>query len=395
MKKAIPDAKKMVFDEIANQRLVSKADLMSRFSLPSSSMTRMLDELLAKGLIAESGFGDSTGGRKPILYRINSEYGYIFGLEISRIYSSLGLYDMQMNTLSFSRWTMSDEMTPQRLVEHVASTARSFLESNRIPRDQIIGIGIGAVGPLQPETGIILEPQFFGSPGWSNVPICALIREQTGFHAVLDNGANNALIGEHWALEKEDVRHMLYVHAGAGLRSAMMSNGQIVRGAVDMEGSIGQMIIQTDGPRLQNKGNYGALEAFVSVQALENQVRSQIKLGRESLLSEMKTVDQIGFDSLLSALDQGDTLVREQFMQAAAFLGIGLANLINVLHPEVVILGGALPSACRLFYETSIDIARKNTYYYPKYEPVFSSGELKEDAVAFGSAVMMLRNIAL
>ncbi|MEK5475575.1 ROK family protein [Paenibacillus sp. FSL R5-0407] len=383
--------KKQVYDRISYLGTVSKADLLTHFSLTSSSMTRLLDEMSSQGLIVVSGLGSSTGGRKPILFQTNPKYRYIFGLEISRIYSTLGLYDMHLNTISVTRWKMDGTMTPERLVSHVTNGARRFLSEHGISTSDVLGIGIGAVGPLDQKKGIILEPELFPAPSWTNVPICEMLRESLGIPAKLDNGANTALIGEHWALRTENIQHALYVHAGVTIRSAMMSGGQILRGAVDTEGAVGQMIIQANGPRLSGKGNYGALEAFVSVPSLEERVRTQLKIGRSSLLSGLSP-EQVNFATLVDALSQGDLLVTEQFKETAAYLGIGLANLINALHPEYVILGGPLVSAHQLVLDVSLEVAKKNIYHFPEYSPVFTQGVLTDEAVATGAAIMILQS---
>lgn len=182
--------------------------------------------------------------------------------------------------MSFTRWRMDEDMTPERVVDHVASNMKAILRDHRIERSQVIGVGVGAVGPIDREHGIIVKPLYFPSQGWVNVPICRLLEERTGFQALLENGANAALMGEQWAMREHNPMHMMYVHAGVGLRSAIISSGQIVHGSMDMEGAIGQMIIQTDGPRLNEGGNFGALEALVSVQALEKQAQAQAKMGR-------------------------------------------------------------------------------------------------------------------
>ncbi|GGG16091.1 ROK family protein [Paenibacillus abyssi] len=396
MKSSIPTAKKRLFERIAHYGTVSKAELQSEVSMKSSSLTRLLDDLTASGIITESGLGESTGGRRPILYSCNSDYGYLFGLDISRVTSTLGLFDLTMKPLSLIRWRMDEHMTPEHFTRQVEAGARQMLIDHGVQPDKLIGIGIGAVGPLDPERGMILEPLFFPAEGWSHIAICKELEQRLAIPAYLENGANTALIGEHWAVRLRNVHHMLYVHAGVGLRSSMMSDGRIVRGSIDQEGSIGQMIIQSDGPRLQEGGNYGALEAFVSLQAVVNQVRSDIKRGRESILSAYRNrPDDIDFDRIVEAARQGDALAREQFVQTATYFGIGLANLINILHPEEVILGGPLVGAHDAFYDTAITIARQNTYYYPDYQPRFSKGILKEDAVATGAAVMVMKQMAL
>ncbi|HEY4390859.1 MAG TPA: ROK family protein [Paenibacillus sp.] len=386
-----PSIKKQVYDRIAYHGMITKAELLNYFSITSSSMTRLLDEMTAQELIMVSGFGNSTGGRKPILFQTNPKYRYLIGLEISRIYSTIGLYDLHLNPLSIVRWKMDDSMTPELLVEQITKTAHQFMEKQQITAKDVLGIGIGAVGPLDQQNGVILNPELFPAPNWRDIPICQMITERLHIPAKLDNGANTALIGEHWVLKTKDIQHALYVHVGANVRSAVMSGGQILRGAVDTEGAIGQMIIQANGPRLGDKGNYGALEAYVSVASLVDRIRTQLKIGRSSLLADISP-DHINFASLINALHQGDLLVQEQFTETSAYLGIGLANLINMLHPEYVVLGGPLISAHPLVFDTATEIAKKNTYHYPKYSPIFTQGTLTDEAVATGAAIMILHD---
>jgi predicted NBD/HSP70 family sugar kinase len=391
-----PGIKERIYAHIAEQGIVSKAELLSRFDVTSSTLTRMLDDMSAEKRILASGLGPSSGGRRPILYEINPAYGYFFGLEISRFHSTLGFYDSRLSPMSLTRWRMDESMTPEALVRHAETCMKTILRDHRIDPGCVLGVGIGAVGPLNRESGTILQPLHFPARGWSNVPICRMIEEASGFPARLENGANTALLGEHWAMRKSNPQHMLYVHAGVGLRSAIMSRGEIIHGSIDMEGAVGQMIIQLDGPRLQEGGNSGALEAFVSVQALEKQAAALARTG-DGPWKERYPVppDRIRYDDLLAALRQGDAAAAELFGQAAACLGIGLANMINLLHPEVVILGGALMSSYPGFREQAVEVARRHIYYYPEYEPVFSGGELGEDAVAAGAALMMWKERTL
>lgn len=388
MSYTVPTTKKLIFDYIASRDTVSKGELLQVFEVTSSSLTRLLEEMTTEGILEASGFGNSTGGRKPILYRVNPSHRYIIGFEISRFGSSIFVFDLQLNRIANVRWKMDATMTPDVLIHYAATQIQSILQQHHIPACQVIGIGIGAVGPLDQTHGVILNPLHFPADGWKDIAICEQLTVRTGIPSFLENGANTALIGEHWALRGERIKHMLYVHAGVGLRSAMMSEGQIVRGAFDLEGSFGQMIIQTDGTRLQEEGNYGALEAYASIPALEKQVRTQVKLGRETMLHP-QAPENIHFDMILHALNQGDRLVADLFHQTGAYLGIGLANLINVLHPERVILGGPLMNADQSVYGTVIQVTRKNIYYAPDYQPTFSMGILKEDAVATGAAVMV------
>ncbi|WP_256217666.1 ROK family protein [Paenibacillus sp. OV219] len=381
--------KERIYSRIAESGgTISKAELLAADQLTNSTLTRLLDDLVADGLITETGFGPSSGGRKPILYRINPDYMYIFGLEISRFSSTLGLFDMALNPKSLVRWWMDEAMKPEALVEHASGLMKRLLKDHGIGAEQILGLGIGAVGPLERSQGIILRPLYFAAEGWTNVPICQMFEQATGHLAILENGANTALMGEIVASHEPRAEHALYVHAGVNLRAAMMTNGRIVHGKYDTEGSIGQMIVHSDGPRLHENGNYGALEAFCSVPALEREARANAKRGSSSLCERYGvTQERINYEVLLKALGDDEPSVKQSFQQAAAYLGIGLANLINLYHPELVLLGGILLNSSPDFYRIATETALGNTYYAPDYTPRFSRGSLAEDAVVTGAAL--------
>ncbi|WP_010493969.1 ROK family transcriptional regulator [Paenibacillus elgii] len=386
---------KEIFEQIRKQGTVSKIDLLEKSGLTGSTLTRTLEELTAQGVIAEAGFGESTGGRRPILYTVNPDYAYVFGLDISRMYSKLILFDLQLNKLDSKRWVMTEDVTPGVLLEEIVAECRAMLERRSLSADKMLGMGIGAVGPLDQSSGMLLEPLHFPASGWKNVSVTGFLESRLGFPVLLDNGANTALIGESWSDRERDYRHLLYVHVGVGLRSAMMTNGQVVYGAVDMEGSIGQMIIQTDGPRLWNHGNFGALESYASIHALEQQAQARLKQGRDSMLLRLEPdPEKIGFAHLQQALQAGDPLTVELFTQAATYFGIGLSNLLNILHPEKVILGGALIGGHAGFFHTATRVAIQRTYYYPKYQVVFSQGALGEEALATGAALLVVNKLS-
>nr|WP_189019090.1 ROK family protein [Paenibacillus marchantiophytorum] len=386
---------KEIYDRICRQSTVSKTELLEQSGMTVSTLTRLLEELTSQGLILESGFGASTGGRRPILYEKNPAYAYIFGLEISRTLSKLVLVDLGMNKLDTYSWTMTAEMTPDVLIRQIVEAANRMLEQHHIPKAALLGIGIGAVGPVDRLTGTILEPSYFLAKGWKHVEIGRLLTEALGIPALLDNGANTAILAESWHQRTRSFKHLLYIHAGVGLRSSMVSEGKVIYGAVDMEGSVGQMIIQTDGVAHRNaSGNYGALESYASLYAIEKAARSALKQGRSTILSHyVEDPEQLTYQHVLDALKKNDPLVVEIITEAATYFGIGLANLLNILHPEKVILGGPLVAGGELFFQTATQVAIRKTYYYPAYQVVFSKGQLGEEALAIGAAVLVMNQL--
>jgi predicted NBD/HSP70 family sugar kinase len=394
----IPKKKhKDIYELIRKQPSISKIELLEQTKLSVTTLTRMLEELCDMRLILEAGFGVSSGGRKPILYQTNASYGYMFGLEISRTYSMLLLCDMHLNKLDSRKWGMNEGMTPKVLLEEISYTVRNMLAVQGISMDAVLGMGIGAVGPLDRLAGIIIDPLHFPAYGWRNIPICKLFETEFDFPIILDNGSNMAIMGEYWASRNRDYQHMLYIHAGIGLRSAIMAGGKVVYGTVDMEDSIGQMIIQSDGLRLRETGNFGSLENYATIYALEKQAQTRLKQGRKSVLQQIndshKDPDRITFDQLVHAFLQQDPLAVELFTQAATYFGIGLSNLLNILHPQKVILGGPLINFHPMFFQLSTEVALQKTHHYPDYCVEFSQGNLGQDALVIGAAVEVLNKI--
>jgi predicted NBD/HSP70 family sugar kinase len=386
---------KKIYALIHKHRIVSKTDLLRLSGMTTSTLTRTLTDLSEQGFIQEVGLGESTGGRKPILYQIHPDYAYVFGLEISRSVSKLILFDLRLSVLDSVLWRMTEEMTPDRLLEEVKQAVHRMMQRQHLSNDRILGIGIGAVGPLDRKKGIILDPLYFPSDGWRNIEICRRLEDGLDVQVNLDNGANASLLGEYWAENTHEFEHYLYLHAGVGIRSALMAGGKTVYGAIELEGSIGQMIIQTDGAAPREKGqNYGCLESYASIYALERNARSMLKQGRNSLLGSLvDDIEQIRFAHLLKALREHDPLAEQLFTQAATFFGIGISNVLNIFHPEKVILGGPLITTNELFYETAKRVALQKTYYYPQYQPEFCKSRLGEDSIAYGAALMMIRQL--
>ncbi|CAM3542986.1 ROK family protein [Marinicrinis lubricantis] len=392
----IPNPKsKQIYGLLRKQGVVSKLQLLEQSGLTGSTLTRVLDELLSEGWIEEVGFGESTGGRRPILYRTSPRKGYAFGLDISRIHSKLVLCDLHFNKYDTYTWAMTASMTPERFEENVVGAVEHMLSKHHISRSELLGLGIGAVGPLDQSRGIILEPLYFPAGGWSQVPIVDVLRKALQFPVLLDNGANAALLAEYWCNSGHKAKHMLYVHVGTGLRFSVLSDDHIIYGAVNREDSIGQMIIQSDGisPR-DPKGNYGCLESYASIYAIERQARSKMKQGRKSVMSEwVNRLEQLHFAHIIEALKLEDSLAKELVTEAGVYFGIGLANLINILHPERVILGGPLVTRHDLFFETAAETAQQKIYDPVDYEVEFSRSMLGDEGLATGGAVLVVNQL--
>lgn len=391
---SLTSVKSSIFHYISQRVDCSKEDIQQSLKLSSSTAGRLIQEMIEHGVIVQTGFGASNGGRRPLLYNVNSDYCYIVGIEISRFYATVGLFDLTLNAKSLTRWRMDNAMKPTVFMDTVHQTILMYCKDHHITKNNIIGIGIGAIGPLDRNSGVIINPVHFSAEGWKELEIASLMEEITGLPTFLDNGADCAAIGEQISLRKKNIEadHLLYISAGVGLRSAMISGGRLVQGIYDREGAFGEMIIKAGDQPILKQGRAGALENYVSIPALIEQYKIQYRLGRTGFKDEAEHTmveANIDFDFLIRELRNNNELVTELFNQAAVFLGIGIANLINTFQPNKVIMGGALISAYKPFSKLVAKSAHNYTYNSSAYKVQFIEGILLEDAVATGAALLV------
>lgn len=378
---------KLLYKTIIKQASISKSDLIKETGLTQTTCSRLIEELIDCKLIKENGFGESRGGRRPLLYEIEENAYYLFGIDISRTYTKVLLLNLNFQVLEEARLPMDQESTPQVTVDFITNHIQAMLQSHQITTEHVLGIGVGAIGPLDRENGMILNPVNFPSPGWIDVPIQALLGEAFQLDVVLDYGVNTALLAEYEHEFFKKYKNIVYVIRGTGNRSSIIIDGHLAQGPekIGMYGQ-GHMIVDING-RKCICGSYGCVHAYSSIHAIINDVITQLKIGKDSILLErVNDIEEIQFDDICQAVNDGDPLCREVIKNAAYYSGIGLSNLINVLHPDLIILNGPTYTKMDLFYDIVTDIAHKRSKVtFSNHEVVFSRGNLGENAIAIGA----------
>lgn len=225
-------------------------------------------------------------------------------------------------------------------------------------RDDVLGVGIGCPGPLDLTTGIVgATPNL----GWEGYPIRDRISEALGLPASLDNDANCATYGEWWQGVGRGTRSLAGVTLGTGIGGGFIENGRLLRGASGSACEIGHTTIDITGRRC-GCGNYGCLEAYASGPNIAARAREGLEAGYESRLVEMVggDLDRLTAATIYEALTLGDPYAAEVMKETAGFLGVGLANLVNTLNPEmIVIVGGVTRAGEHLFGPLRSEVRRR------------------------------------
>lgn len=204
----------------------------------------------------------------------------------------------------------------------------------------ITALGIAVPGPIDISRGMILEP-----PNLSlrNAPVADMLQKELGFPVVLENDVNAGLWGEYVAGCAQGKSHVIGLFPGTGIGGGIIVDGSLYRGRMGSAGEVGHMVVQRDGP-LCGCGNFGCLEAVASKTAIARNLAVLAQNGRSPVLVDAGATDirQVKSGVIAKALKAKDPGVAQVIDQAAAFLGIGMANLVNIFDPELIVLGGGL-----------------------------------------------------
>jgi len=246
------------------------------------------------------------------------------------------------------------------VLDRLITLAQRTIERTRkeVSGADIIGVGVGAPGPLDTKRGIVLlTPNL----GWVNLPLRQIIHERLGLPAALDNDANCAVLGEWWMGAARGTRNAIGITIGTGIGGGIIVDGKLYHGASDCAGEIGHTTIDTEGRRCKC-GNYGCLEAYASGPNIAMRAVEEIKAGAVSRLADYVGGDlrQVTAQTVYQAAHDGDQLALEVVNDTAKFLGVGIANLVNVFNPEVVVVcGGVTLAGDRLFDPLRREVARR------------------------------------
>jgi glucokinase len=223
---------------------------------------------------------------------------------------------------------------------------------------RVVGVGIGCPGPLDLESGAIIDTPNLDWPGY---PIRDRIAARLELPAALDNDANCATYGEWWQGAGRGTRHMAGVTLGTGIGGGLICDGRLLRGASDSAGEFGHTTIDFNGRRCAC-GNYGCLEAYASGPNIALRAREGIEAGYESAIAKLVDGDlsRITALTVYEALMAGDEYAHEIILETARLLGAGVANTVNMFNPEVVVLmGGVAHAGEHLFAPLRAEVKRR------------------------------------
>ncbi|MFN4007775.1 MAG: ROK family transcriptional regulator [Chitinophagaceae bacterium] len=313
------------------------ADLAKEMAISTPKITSLVNELIEDGLLQDEGKINSTGGRRASIYGLVSDAGYFIGVDVKRYALNIGLLDFKKHLIQTKDNIPYQLENTQQSLNLLIDSIKLFLKEQKLPKEKVLGIGINLSGRINHNTGYSYS--FFH---FNEEPLSQVIERALGIRTFLENDSRAMAYGEFCSGVVQNEKNVVFVNLDYGTGLGVLVDGKLYYGKSGFSGEFGHIPIFNNEIICQC-GKKGCLETEVSGQALLRMFQDKIKGGSSSiLLKDKRTVDAIKLEDLVAAARQEDVLVIELLATFSEKLGRALAILINLLNPELVILGGTI-----------------------------------------------------
>jgi len=349
---------------------VSRADVVRSTGLSPATVSAIVAELIASGLVNEVGQGKSRGGRPPLVLRINDERNYAVGLKLMSTGALVAVTDIRAEVLYSEMveldWApVSGDSTlsahagddPSSVLDRICQAIEESAARAGVGIDKVVGVGIGLPGLVDAETGICRYSPTFD---WHDVPVAGPISKRLDRPVLVDNDVNALTVAEQWFGRGHGVDDFVVLTVGEGVGAGVVVGGSVYRGADGAAGEIGHMPIA--GESLPCRcGRKGCLEAVSSDAAVKTYVLEAIAAGEVSSLSGTAP-ERLTIGAVRLAAEAGDLVAWHAIDRAGRMLGLGIATLVNLINPRLVIITGEGTQAGPLRVEAAIATMREHCF---------------------------------
>lgn len=379
--------RRSVLNYIRKNIHTTKRELASVTGLTFMAIKKNLEELESLNLIRGAEFEVGGIGRRAITYTINERYGYTIGVHVNIFMTSVALMDLRGSVLAKESCDMSQPITTQTaFVEMIVGLISRAIEKSGVEKKMILGIGLGVPGPVDFKEGVVLVPPNF--PVLHYLPLKQILEEKLGYKVFLHKDTNAIAIGEYWRGAGIEYTNVVYIDIDMGIGSGLVINGELNQGANNIAGEFGHITLDINGP-LCNCGNQGCLEAMGSGLSVLREFSKQLEDVPEHSLYPKR--NQLVIQDVLEATNKNDLYAIPIMNKSAFYTGVAISNLINILDPQIIILGGVLIQNYPRYFDIAKDVAYSRRIKGAR-ENIIVTSKLKEEAGIIGAGEIVVNN---
>jgi glucokinase-like ROK family protein len=337
----------LIMQRLRMHSSLSRAALAEVTGLNKSTVSSLVQELIAHHLVREIGLDSSGIGRPSILLELNPEAGYIVSCEIGVDFISIVCANFGTQILWRHKESTKNIKGQQAIMNRVLALLHDAVDEGRAlcpGCGGLLGLSVGVPGLVNRTDGTLL---FAPNLKWENVPLRSILQDAfDGIPIFVENEACMAALGEYFFGAAKDYEEVLFISAGVGLGGAIVRSGHLFKGKTGFASEFGHMTMDPDGERC-NCGNQGCWETQVSQSAVFRHIRRSVQNGQPSLLCDMtdNELDRLTIPLVVEAARNMDRVALDALEQVGHHLGIGIASLVNALNPDLVVFGGILSLA--------------------------------------------------
>ncbi len=360
------------------------AELTVALHISIPTMTKLVGELVDDRLVRENGKIETSGGRRPNIYGLTSSAIYFAGVNIGRDNIQFVITDIQNNIVVSKEETGFSLVDTDACLRHICQSISGFIDTCKINRDRILGLGVCIAGRVNPNTG--RSYKYFTS---NEESLTTIFEQAVGIRTLLENDTRARCYAEYNAGSPQDGENILYLHLGRGVAIGIVMDGKLFYGKSGFAGEFGHTPF-FENEKICSCGKKGCLETEISGVAVEEKIVDSLRRGSNTILREQfERGENIHVDDVIAAARRDDTLSIELIEEVGEKAGKSIAFLINIFNPETVIIGGNLSHAgdyIMLPLKASTNKYSLNLVYK---DTRFRLSRMGQNAGALGAAMLM------
>jgi predicted NBD/HSP70 family sugar kinase len=360
--------------------ITSRAELARKTGLSRTTVSSLVGDLLREGLVAERGDAGAApgaqGGRPPVLVSLDRRAGAAVGVDFGKTHVTVAVADLGHTVLAELRRELPGDHRAEQDLDGAAELVDQALVEAGVDRGQVLGVGMGLPGPIHATTGTIGSSGIL--PGWVGVAAARAMSERLGLPVRVDNDANLGALAEHVWGAGRGASDMIYIKLATGIGAGLVLGGRLYEGAGGTAGEIGHTIIDEDGP-LCRCANRGCLETLASGAATLDLLRPT--LGPDLTLGH-----------LVELTLEGNPACRRVVADAGRHIGRALANVVNVLNPSRIVVGGELAACGDVLMEPLRQECTRHAIKSAGEDVEIAPGALGERAQVLGALALVLQD---
>ncbi len=346
---------------IREEGQISRADLAKKSGISAPTVTRIVENLISEeGLVHEIGTGVSSGGRRPTLIEFSSQDNFVIGIDLGTTHIDGVLSNLNAEEIVEISYETRLEEGIDKIMDRTGKLICELQNHKKVKGKRIFGVGLAVAGLINKRKNIIeFSPDFH----WENIDIINRLQKSCDIPMIIDNVTRVMAIGELFYGIGHHMKNFVVVNVGYGIGAGLIINGEPFYGPVGISAEFGHLTMDKNSKLKCECGNYGCLEALASGRAIALRAKNELAMGNRSSLSEhyKKDPENITGKLVVEAAKNGDKFAQHIFDDALEYLGVGIANLINFLHPQAVLIGGGVSQAGDILFDRVNEIVHQRT----------------------------------